>query len=363
MFKFVRSISCKADVGASGGYSEIWEEALFMRKAVILSALLAVSMFTACAGNGKELPVEESDTSTNPIQQEEAVSPKQMGTEEQLRDGLAAAGSAPEEKLAFYEELLARDLCKEEDYLEMAQLYAASGDDAAQRRMLWWAFRLYPDEKYAQLLSNLAVRYTPEEEEAAALVTALQQALTEKDVAALRAVIEGEEWRETFQEAPEIFATRTRYESENLTAQIVSDAYETEVYLLAGDGTCLYGRVNGGESRTASAVFTEGAYNGEAEVCWYDGEGTRYKRYQAVLHNDVCVDSLSVEYEGASYEGTFGEDGSVMEKQQEKVTGAGGVVYAYEVGGKRYLYREGVSQDTFRMDCEMLGLPRLEVWE
>lgn len=343
------------------------EEILFMRKilSTVLSAGIAVIMFTACAGGGneKELPVEEPDMSTEAIQSEETVLPEQMETEAQLRDGLAAAENAPEEKLAFYEELLARDLCEEEDYLEMAQLYAASGDATAQRRMLWWAFLLYPDEKYAVQLQALTVRRTSEEEEAATLIAALQQALTEQDAAAFRGVTEGEEWRETFQEAPEIFATRTRYESENLTAQIVSDAYETEVYLLAGDGTCLYGRVNDGGSRTASAVFTEGAYNGEAEVCWYDGEGALYKRYQVVLHNDVCVDSLSVEYEGVSYGGTFGEDGSVMEKQQEKISEAGGVVYAYEVGGRRYLYQEGASQDTFRMDCVMLGLPRFEVWE
>lgn len=334
-----------------------------MRKTVILSVLLAVSMFTACAGNGNELPVEESDASTNPIQQEEAVSPKQMETEEQLRNGLAEAGNTPEEKLAFYEELLARDLCGEEDYLEMAQLYADSGDDAAQRRMLWWVFRLYPDEKYARLLQNLVVRYTSEEEEAAALVTALQQALTEKDVAALRTVIEGESWQENFQEAPEILATRSCYDSGDLAAQIESDAYETAVYLLGSDGSCLYGRINDMGGLIASAVFAEGAYNGDAEVCWYDAEGVLYKKYQTVLRNDICVNSLSVEYEGAAYKGTLGEDGSVMEEQQEKVTQAGGVVYAYEVGGRRYLYQEGATGDTFRMDCEMLGLPRFEVWE
>lgn len=330
-----------------------------------MAAVLAVSMLTACVGggNGNELSVEEPDMWTTQTQPEEVTSPKQMESETQLRNGLAATGNAPEEKLAFYEELLARDLCNEEDYLEMAQLYADSGDAVAQRRMLWWAFRLYPDEKYVHLLQDLAVRYTGEEDAAAALVTALQQALTQKDGGALRSVTEGEDWREAFQEAPELFATRTCYESENLKAQIESDGYETEVYLLAADGTCLYGRINDAGSLIASAVFSEGAYNGDAEVCWYDGEGTLYKRYQAVLDKDICVNSLSVEYEGVTYAGTLGEDGSIMEEQQEKVTQAGGVVYAYEVGGRRYLYQEGASRDTFRMDCETLGLPRLEIWE
>lgn len=334
-----------------------------MRKVLsaVLSAILSVGVLTACAGSGTE-PSGGVTGTTNPAASQEVTSPAQMETEAQLRSGLAAE-NAPEEKLAYYEELLARDLCKEEDYLEMAQLYADAGDAAAQRRMLWWAFRLYPHEKYVQQLQDLVVRRRPEEEEAAALVAALRQALTEQDAAALRGILEGEDWKEHFQEAPEIFATRTSYESADLAAQIESDAYETEVFLLAADGTCLYGRLNDAGSLTASAVFAEGAYNGEAQVCWFDGEGTLYKKYRAMLHNNICVDSVSVEYDGVSYTGSLGEDGSTTEEQQEKVTQAGGVVYAYEDGGKRYLYQEGVSKDTFRMDCDLLGLPRFEVWE
>lgn len=337
-----------------------------MRKVLsaALAVMLAASVFTACAGgNGNDLSVLEPDTSAKPGQAGEGASAVQMETEAQLRNGLEAAGDAPEEKLAYYEELLARDLCQEEDYLEMAQLYADSGDAAAQRRMLWWAFRLYPDEKYVQLLQDLVVRYTPEEEGAAALVTALQQTLMGKDAAALRRIIEGEDWKETFQEAPELFATRTCYESEDLAAQIESDAYGTEVSLLAADGAYLYGRMDQEGSLIGSAIYAEGAYNGGAEVSWFDAEGTLYKKYQAVLRNNICVDSVTVEYEGITYTGLLGEDGSTEEQQQEKVTQAGGAVYAYQEGGNRFLYQEDASVDTFRMDCGMLGLPRLEIWE
>ena len=83
-----------------------------MKKAVCaaVAAVLAVSMLTACVGggNGNELSVEEPDMWTTQTQPEEVTSPKQMESETQLRNGLAATGNAPEEKLAFYEELLAR---------------------------------------------------------------------------------------------------------------------------------------------------------------------------------------------------------------------------------------------------------------
>ncbi len=333
-----------------------------------VAVILIVNLLTGCAGSGNEDglsakdPAEALDTQLpggQPI-------PAQMETEEQLREGLAALQDKPEtlaERIGFYEELLARDLCREEDYLELAELYAGAGDGEAQRRMLWWAFRLYPGEEYARKLQELILRRSSDEKPAEALVTALQQALAGQDEAAFRTVVQGEDWRETFQEAPEIYATSTLYTGGGLTAQVVSDSYETEVFLLSADGACLYGRLNDAGSLIGSAVYGDGAYNGDAEVCWFDGEGSLYKKYQASLRNDVCVDELSVEYEGVTYKGTLGEDGSTKEEQQEKVTLAGGVVYAYQEGGSGYLYQEDATKDSFRMDCESLGLPRIEIWE
>lgn len=332
----------------------------------VFALALAVSLLTACAGSGdgKEPTSGEPEMSSGAGQA--ATDSLRMRTEVQLREELAALKDTQNSqvpRLELYEELMARDLCAEEDYLEMAQLYADTGDAEAQRRILWRAFRLYPGEEYVQRLQELVVQRTADEEPAAELIGALQQALAEQDAAALSRVIKGEDWREIFQEVPEVYATRTRYTGENLTAQIVSDAYGTEVFLLTADGECLYGRLNDEGSLIGSAVYAEGAYNGDAETCWFDAEGTLYKKYQAVLHNDICVDSIFVEYEGISYTGALGEDGSTKEQQQEKVTQAGGVVYAYQEGGNRYLYQEGAAKDTFRMDCEMLGLPRPEVWE
>ncbi|MCM1539713.1 MAG: hypothetical protein NC121_00450 [Blautia sp.] len=338
-----------------------------MRKILSTALVMAltVSLFAAC-GSRLESDGSSQESSTDSVQQESAASPSQMMTEEQLREGLAALGDTPDtqaDRLAFYEELLARDLCREEDYLELSRLYADVGDMAAQRRMLWWVFRLYPSEEYAGQLQELAVQRTAEEEPAAAMITALKQALTERDAAALRAAVGSDGWRELFQEAPELYATRTRYTDGELTAQIVSDAYVTEVVLLAADGTCLYGHVNDAGSLVASAVYADGAYNGDAEVCWFDAENTLYKKYQTVLRNDVCVDSIFVEYEGIPYKGALNGDGSTAEQQQEKVTQAGGVVYAYQEGGSRYLYQEDATVDTYRMDCLSMGLPHMEIWE
>lgn len=354
--------------GSWGEYDDRRKNIMKKVFSAAFAMVLAVSLFAACAegGDGNGLPPGGSEAAPEPGQSGMTADPAQMKTEAQLREELAALGNTPEAqdtRLALYEELLARDLCQEEDYLELAQLYADTGDAEAQRRVLWWAFRLYPGEEYVQRLQELAVQRTADEEPAAELIASLRQALEEQDAAALRTLIKGDDWREIFQEVPEVYATRTCYTADDLTAQIVSDVYGTEVFLIAMDGECLYGRLNDEGSLIGAAMYAAGAYNGDAEVCWFDAEDALYKKYQAVLRNDVCVDSVSVEYEGITYTGALEEDGSTKEQQQEKVTQAGGVVYAYQEGGNSFLYQEGITKENFRMDCLAMGLPRVEIWE
>lgn len=361
------------------------------KKILPITLALSVVLLTACAAReeGESLSAGAQGAASGASQQGVPVSSSRMETEEQLREALAALGNTPDgqeklalyeerqtgagddgdddpdgqEKLAIYEELLARDLCREEDYREMARLYAGTGDAGAQRRILWWALHLYPSEEYARQLQELVVGRTPEDEAAAALIADLQRTLEEQDAPSLRGLIEGEGWAEAFQEAPEIYATRTRYTDGSLTAQVTSDAFETEVCILTGEGVCLYGRINDAGSLMASAPYADGAYNGAAAACWFDAEDILYKRIQTTLRGDICVDSVSVEYEGASYTGALGEDGATLEPQQDKVTEAGGVVYAYQVGGSRYLYQENTAKETFRMDCTAVGLPHMDIWE
>lgn len=334
----------------------------------VLTMILAAGLLTACAGNREEgggLGMIGSEASSGSVLPQETKTPGQMETEAQLRESLAALQEkqgAPGEQLAFYEELLARDLCREEDYLEMAELYGESGDALSQRRMLRWALRLYPGPENVKRLQELVVSLSGEEEPAAELIRTLRQALTEQDGAALKDLVKSESWTKTFQELPEIYATRTRCQAEDWVVQIVSDAYETEVFLLAGDGACLYGRSNDAGSIIGSAVHTDGAYNGDGDICWFDGENTLYKRYRVTMKDNICIDSVSVEYEGVDYAGSLKEDGAVAEQQQEKVTEEGGVVYAYQTGGNRYLYQEEADIETFRIDCEYVGLPKLDIW-
>lgn len=314
--------------------------------AILLAGLL-LAMLAACGGK-----TGEDGPSSVPL------SPAQMEADA-LRAGLSEGALSDAERQEYYEELLARDLFTEQDYLDLAQLYADRGDAAAQRRMLWQVLHLYPSDAYAERLERLIVERDASSEANAALIANLRQALEERSASALRMLIASGDWRSIMQEAPEMYATRTRYRDGTLTVQIVSDDFETTVCVLDGGGSYLYGRVNAAGALIAAAQYTGGAYEGEAAVCWFDAENELYKDYAVTLQGNVCVGELKVVYDGITYTGTLDESGKSQEQQQSN---ANGVVYAYQEGGNKYLYLEDVTADDFLLDCTAIGLPAAEIW-
>lgn len=312
----------------------------------VLSAALAVLLLAACNGTQPGSAASAAQT------------PAQMAADT-LRARLSGGELDAATRQSYYEELLARDLFTEQDYVDLAQIYADAGDAAGQRRMLWQALHLYPSDAYAERLESLIVERGASDEKAAALVTALRQTLEQKDASALRTLVASGDWQSTFQEAPEMFATRTRYRDGGLTAQVVSDNFETVLSLLDDTGAYLYARVNEAGALIALAQYTEGAYNGAASVCWFDAQNELYKEYAVTMQGNVCVGELTVTYDGASFTGTLDESGKSTEQQQ---SGANGVVYAYEAGGNRYLYLENATAEDFRLDSAAIGLPAAEIW-
>lgn len=115
--------------GIMGEYDDRRKNIMKKVFSAAFAMVLAVSLFAACAegGDGNGLPPGGSEAAPESGQSGMTADPAQMKTEAQLREELAALGNTPEAqdtRLALYEELLARDLCQEEDYLELAQLYA-----------------------------------------------------------------------------------------------------------------------------------------------------------------------------------------------------------------------------------------------
>lgn len=329
-----------------------------MKKKALSTAIfitLLTAALTAC-GTQKDEAVSASVGTDTP----------QLQTEEDLRSALAALGEDPvslEQAKEYYEELLARDAFEEEDYVALSRVYAGLGDKEGERRMLWKVYRLYPSEEYAVMVSDIVMEKDASQEETAELMNSLETALTEKNAAELRSLIASQKWKDVMQEDEGMLETKIKYADGESVVQIITDSLETEVTWLETAGDFLYYRVNEAGSLIADAVYRDNAFNGTAEVFYFDSEGNLFKQYRSTLRENLCVDSIAVDYDEVHYAGVLKDDGTTAEEQQEKVTNDGGVIYAYSTDGGSYLYQENTTVGEFSMDCIFLGIPYYETWE
>lgn len=328
---------------------------------VFLFPLIILSL-TAC---GAPDPVTDFTEQTEQnVPQDSAEVPEPV-TEEELRRALAGLGSDAEalsRKREYYEKLYAMDLFAEEDYLALAQVYAEEGSWKQQRRMLSRVLRLYPCVEYAEMLSGIVVRADDTEAEVASIAGQVMSALERQDAAALGSLTDSREWQEILLEGLSGIEVRTQYrEGENLI-QISADGLSDEITWRGSDGRFFWYCGDGEGMMLGAASLEEGIYSGPVSVSRYDREGNLVSSVQSTLSGGVCVDGITVRYQGAEYEGKLSEAGVTQEEQIKEITEKGGVIYAYDAGGRSYLYREGASVNDFRIDAAYLGLPEYTEW-
>lgn len=330
-------------------------------RSVLLLPLIALSL-TACSAPD---PVMSPTQQTEPDVSEEPAEKPEPATEEELRRAIAGLGEDAEalsQKREYYEKLNAMDLFAEEDYLALAQLYAAEGDWKEQRRMLSRALRLYPCAEYAEQLSAVVVKADDTDAELASLAGQVTAALEQQDAAALRSLTDSPEWCDIVLDGMSGIEVRTQYrEGENLL-QIAADGVSAEITWRGGDGRffCYSGDSEG--AMLAAASLSEGSYSGSVSVTRCDREGNAVSAVQSTLSGGVCVDRITVRYRETEYEGKLSETGATKEEQLKEVSEKGGVIYAYDAKGRSYLYRENTTVDDFRIDAAYLGLPEYTEW-
>lgn len=319
-----------------------------MKKRFIAAALLLSVLLSGCALSQPEptpVPVNEAD-------------PVDLN-EEQLRERIAGADA--EDALLCYGQLQARDLLTQADYEAMAALYEQSGDTQARRETLLKLLLLYPSEETAQALSEILVRRGPEDLRQAALAAQADLCLQGWDAAAMKELAGSKEWNEAFQDGLRAVEIRTVYEGPEGRMQIREGYQLSELSCLAQDGSFWYFRTEPAGTILVSAVYTDGAYNGPVSAELYDGEGELLISYSGTLAGNICTGEIGVSYEGTDYSGEINEDGTTAENQQNSVTKNGGVIYAWS--GNSYLYKSGVEQESFILDCTLMGLPVYTSWD
>ena len=322
--------------------------------------LILILVLTSC---GQVQSAQEQE-STAPIETPEPT-PAPPETEEELRQAIAQSGSGEEAldlKREYYEQLLGMDAFEEADYVALAQVYSDLEEKMLQRDILSKVLRLYPSREYAEQVSAIVVQENGENEEMVALAEQMMAALDLHDTVALQGLTGQEEWRRILQGGMLGVETRTRYCQGEDVLQIGADGARTEITWLGADGRfCFY---QGDETGAVlgEAVLKDGAYNGAATVAYSDAEGNIVRSYSGTLQDGICVDQITVEYQGGTYTGKLNADGTTAEEQYQKVTDAGGVVYAYTSDGKAYLYQEEAAPESFRMDAAYLGFPEYLEW-
>lgn len=324
--------------------------------------LLSVLLLTACGQ-----PQAESE-GTMPVPTEEPVTTAQWAepfTEEELRKAISELKedeTALAQKQEYYERLLAMDVFGEEDYEELARIYGGRGDWQGQRRMLFKLLRLYPSVEYAEQLSAVTVRRDDTEEDMVSLAGQIRAALEQQDAAAIRNLALSGEWRRLLQEDMDVIETRTRYQAGEDVLQIAAGGPAVELTWRDGQGRFWFYQGDETGAMMGSAALADGAYTGDVQVTYSDGEGNVTRLLQGTLENGVCVGQLTVVYQGVEYTGTFLEDGTTAEEQLKEVADLGGVLYAYGPGRRTYLYQENAALADFRVGPAFFGLPEYEEW-
>lgn len=336
-----------------------------MKKLLTYSVLILLVGALASCGIQDEGEMLVAGGSEQLSSKEENKTPADM-TQEELRKKLEELGtdaSASVQAQDYYEELLARDAFTEADYVELAGIYAVLGEQDKQRKVLLRLLRLYPSEEYMEQLSAIVVRCSDTDGEYADLLGRVVEYLTQNDAPALKTLVESEEWKDILQDGLSSVEIRTQYSGANGILQIRTGYLDTEITYLMESGLFYYYRTDRTGMIQASASYVNGAYNGAVTVNHFDVEGNLHLIYSGTLADNICVDEIAISYDGSEYIGSLNEDGTTAEKQENKVTEAGGVLYARSKGGNTFLYRENETVDSFCMDCAFLGLPIFEAWE
>lgn len=287
-------------------------------------------------------------------------------TEEELRQAISQMGddnATLTQKQEYYQRLLAMDVFGETDYVALADIYGTQGEWEKQRDMLWKVLRLHPSKEYAQRLEEIVIRWDDTETEMAELAEQTMEALRQQDTDGLRRLIVSEEWRHVAQKDMTGVTTRTQYRSDGNLLQATTGLSAAELTFREETGAFYCYKSDESGFMWASVEEFGENYNGVVSVVCWDAEGNVIRECSGILKDGVCVDQITVLYQGMEYAGKLNSDGTTAQEQYPAVTEQGGVVYAAGSDGVSYLVQENETVEHFKIDSTYLGLPEYVEWK
>lgn len=250
----------------------------------------------------------------------------------------------------------------EEEYLALSQEHHNAGDFVKEREVLIELHRWYPSKENVARINEVVVEKDATDSVITSLVDIVYTTVENDKAEEVAAMLAGEEWISNMQDSLVGVNRKTKYVDDTYTAQIVSGTYETEVEICKADGGFVYYKWNQAGVVAAKLNYTDGAYNGVFDIVFLNNEGNEIKTYTGEFKNNTAIGEITIEYDGTTFTGELSDTGTTLEKQKDKVTNAGNVVYAYNSSKNKYLYEEDVTVDTFVVDNVYLGIPLYEEW-
>lgn len=329
-----------------------------IKKGKKIRALFIMSAFcmslVACV---KDENQDMSDTTAATIVQE-------LKSEQEYRTALGNLGTDKadmELALEYYDALWQMDAFVEEDFDGLSQVYNQLGDIENMRNTLIRKHVYYPSEENIKKINEVVLLKNDSEQEIALLLTDTVGFLEDKTSDNVKSQISSEEWQQLMQDELVGVARKTKYVDEKYELQIVSDKNSTTIFLL-NDSRVVYYKINSAGVIWGTANYENSSYNGEFDICYYGVDGSLVKECRGTFENAVSVGDFEIDYDGTTYIGVLDSEGKVTSKQVEDVTKNGGVVYAYNQTGDKYLYQENTDKESFVIDNVYLGFPIYEAW-
>lgn len=300
---------------------------------------------------------------------------------------LAGDGQKDEALAQAYEDLYATGAFTDADFAALAAVYARLGETVKQRDMLEKRYRLTPDEAALAQLEAVVADAAQETDAVRAQVEALGASLAAGDDAAVVRLLADAAWTDALAPRPQMGRRRYRAAVNDTPLRIETgrDAQGLPYTRLwyGEDGSVRYYSVEAAQAAAAQLARTGGAYTGAFRCISCDLAAKAVYQDSGTLAGGVLTGAYASEVGTAqgesvpelfaaaaaaaktAYAGTFSDAGITQEAQQTAVTGAAGVVYAYNADKTKFLYltfAEGTDAETAVFDSTLFGIAAFPEW-
>ncbi|MBP3622307.1 MAG: hypothetical protein J6J16_11145 [Lachnospiraceae bacterium] len=328
-------------------------------KNIICACIVSICTICLTACGAKKGTSEAISTDSNATVQE-------LQTEQDYRTAIEKLGTDEDSlklKVEYFNALWQMDVFTEGDFDSLILIYEELGYMEEVRETLIRKHTYYPSEENLALISNVVVAKDSSDQAVATLMQELTTYIVDKSTDNVNVLIVSEDWIKAMQDDLLGVSRRTKYTGDSYVAQIISDTYSTTIYILWNDGVLTYYKCSEAGVVWGSTSWSDSSYNGTYEITYYNQDGSFIKECRGTFTDGISTGSFEMDFDGDTYVGEFDDAGLTMVEQNEDVSENGGVTYAYNSSGRKYLYVENISVDSFVIDNAYLGLPLYEEWK